>query len=91
MHSLLRVPHVQPNSATVGKVAQGPKGAAHLRVELEEFAEGDVVDDVAAQLGAVKGCKRAEAAVQRHILRCYHVIVAAAQLRRHLWAQQKTR
>ncbi len=36
---------------------------AHLWVELEELAEGDVVDDVAAQVGAVKGGERAEAAV----------------------------
>ena len=57
---------------------------AHLRVELEELAEGDVVHDVAPKIRTVKGCQRTDAAVQRHILRRYDIIEAAAQLRRHL-------
>lgn len=56
----------------------------HLGVELEELTEGNVVHNVAPEVRAVKGRKRAEAAIQRHILRRYDIVEGAAQLRRHL-------
>ena len=56
------------------------KKRRYLRVDFHVVSEADVVDDMVSELMPVKGCKRTEAAIHRHILSRQDVVILCAHL-----------